>query len=219
MIFILFLQNKSVYLLLGRASSIRSQRSQRYHHTRSSSLGSAPSYFSRTSSVNDVVTPITVHQSSLAEAALHAPRISRNSSRRSYGEEWTRRHWNKVKEMGEYWIWPLLHRFFFFLFFIKKCLDYRDPSFMCKNIIIDVIKIVTYHKTNIQEWQSHRNRIAPVFPKIIAFAYRIDTHKKIASAIASQNWIKIICYFCDYFEFLIDCLRNFTWLRVVTISS
>jgi len=29
--------------------------------------------------------------------------------------------------------------------------------------------------------------------------YRIDTHRKIASAIASQNWIKIIC---DYFDFL-----------------
>jgi len=46
--------------------------------------------------------------------------------------------------------------------------------------------------------KSHRT----FFPKKIASTYRIETHKKIASVIASQNWIKIICDYCDYFDFL-----------------
>jgi len=72
-----------------------------------------------------------------------------------------------------------------------------------------------------QGWQSHRIVIQiashyTFFPKKITSINRIKTHKKIASVIASQNWIKTNC---DYFDFLIKCLPYFTWLWVATVSS
>nr|XP_002120998.1 uncharacterized protein LOC100182279 isoform X2 [Ciona intestinalis] len=59
------------------------------------------SYVSRSSSISDVVASLPLRQTSLADEALNAPRISRSSTRRSIGREWTRHHWDKVKDLEQ----------------------------------------------------------------------------------------------------------------------
>uniref|UniRef100_H2ZIA4 Uncharacterized protein n=1 Tax=Ciona savignyi TaxID=51511 RepID=H2ZIA4_CIOSA len=69
-------------------------------HSRASSAAGI-SYISRSSSLSDVLTTLPLRQPSLADEAINAPRISRTSTRRSIGREWTRHHWDKVKDLEQ----------------------------------------------------------------------------------------------------------------------
>nr|CAB3262720.1 uncharacterized protein LOC100182279 [Phallusia mammillata] len=70
-------------------------------HSRTSSVGSI-SYISRSSSVSEAMQNIPLRETSLAEEALNAPRISsRASGRQSIGQEWTRHHWDKLKDLEQ----------------------------------------------------------------------------------------------------------------------
>ena len=51
-------------------------------------------------SSSDVFIPLNIHQSRLAVEAVRAPRIYRVCSQ---GREWTSNHWNKVKNIGEFY--------------------------------------------------------------------------------------------------------------------
>ncbi|CAK8696934.1 unnamed protein product [Clavelina lepadiformis] len=93
--------NSDVFLPPGIAHGNEVQRSSMDNqgpvHSRTPSAGGI-SYISRTSSIRSDITVIPLNQSPLAG---NATRISRSSTRRSIGQEWTRHHWHKIKDLEE----------------------------------------------------------------------------------------------------------------------